>query len=68
MAFYGKLIAFMFERSRGWIRFPAGGVGIRYATELPPFSERAGIVKPFIIIGRYRWFWLEPLAKAACHG
>lgn len=45
----------------GFVRLWDGGPGIRWTCFRPFFSEREGIVKPFVCIGRWRFFWLERL-------
>lgn len=53
----------MISRTCGWIRFWPKGPGISWTRNAPLFSERTGSRRPFLILGRWRFFWLRRIVK-----
>ena len=47
------------DKGAGFVRLGLWGPGFHFTTRPPLFSERYGYRKPFLVIGKYRFFVLR---------
>ena len=64
MRMHNQFIVYYHSIHAGWFRLLGkNGPGVSWTLNLPLYSERMGYRRPFITIGKYRFFFLKPIDK-----